>query len=108
MLFRSARLLAERAVAAAPQNADLLDTLAQAQAAEGQLDAAIATQKRAVSTAPDAPALRLTLARILVQAGDRAKAKTELDRLAALGDGFTQQADVRLLLQTLGPVLPGR
>jgi len=103
-----ARLLAERAVAAAPQNADLLDTLAQAQAAEGQLDAAIATQKRAVSTAPDAPALRLTLARILVQAGDRAKAKTELDRLAALGDGFTQQADVRQLLQTLGPVLPGR
>lgn len=103
-----ARMLAERAVAAAPQNADLLDTLAQAQAAEGQLGAAVATQKTAVAAAPQTPALRLTLARLLVQAGERAKAKAELDRLAALGDGFGQQADVRQLLQTLGPVLPGR
>ena len=103
-----ARMLAERAVAAAPQNADLLDTLAQAQAAEGQLDTAISTQKSAVAAAPQAPALRLTLARILVQAGERAKARTELERLAALGDDFGQQADVRQLLQTLGPVLQGR
>jgi tetratricopeptide (TPR) repeat protein len=103
-----ARALAERAVATAPQNAALLDTLAQAQAAEGQLDAALATQNSAVAAAPQAPALRLNLARILLQAGDRAKAKTELDRLAALGDGFSQQADVRQLLQTLGPSLSGR
>ena len=103
-----ARALAERAVATAPQNPALLDTLAQAQAAEGQLDTALATQRSAVAAAPQTPALRLNLARILLQAGERAKAKAELDRLAALGDGFSQQADVRQLLQTLGPSLPGR
>ncbi len=103
-----ARGLAERAVAAAPQNADLLDTLAQAQAAEGQFDTAATTQRAAVAAAPQAPALRLTLARILLQGGERAKAKAELDRLAALGDGFGQQSEVRQLLQTLGPSLPGR
>lgn len=103
-----ARTLAERAVASAPQNADLLDTLAQAQAAEGQLSAAVSTQKSAVAAAPQAHALRLTLARILLQAGERAKAKAELERLTALGDGFAQQAEVRQLLQSLGPALPGR
>ena len=103
-----ARGLAERAVAAAPQNADLLDTLAQAQAAEGQFDAAANTQRAAVAAAPQTPVLRLTLARILLQGGERAKAKAELDRLAGLGDGFAQQAEVRQLLQTLGPSLPGR
>ncbi len=103
-----ARALAERAVATALRNPALLDTLAQAQAAEGQLDTALATQRSAVAAAPQTPALRLNLARILLQAGERAKAKAELDRLAALGDGFSQQADVRQFLQTLGPSLPGR
>ncbi len=103
-----ARALAERAVAAAPHHAALLDTLAQAQVADGQLAAAVATQQSAVAAAPNSPALRLTLARVLVQAGARAKAKAELERLAALGDGFGQQADVRALLQSLGPSLPGR
>lgn len=103
-----ARALAEQAVATAPQHPHLLDTLALALATEGQLDAALATQRSAVAAAPQAPALRLNLARILLQAGERAKAKAELERLAALGDGFSQQADVRQLLQTLGPSLPGR
>jgi predicted Zn-dependent protease len=61
-----------------------------------------------VAAAPQAHALRLTLARILLQAGERAKAKAELERLTALGDGFAQQAEVHQLLQSLGPALPGR
>ena len=100
--------LAERATAAAPGQPALLDTLAQAQAAESQLAAAVDTQRRAVALAQDAEGMRLTLARLLIQAGERAKAKAELERLAALGDGFAQQADVRQLLQTLAPALPGR
>lgn len=100
--------LAERAAATAPGEPALLDTLAQAQAAEQQVAAAVDTQRRAVALAQDAEGLRLTLARLLIQAGERAKAKAELERLAALGDGFAQQADVRQLLQTLAPALPGR
>ena len=100
--------LAQRAAAAAPGQPALLDTLAQAQAAENDLAAAVDTQRRAVALAQNAEGMRLTLARLLIQAGERAKAKAELERLAQLGDGFAQQADVRQLLQTLAPALPGR
>ena len=75
---------------------------------EGKLDDAVDTQKKAVAGAPAAPDLRLTLAKLMIQAGDRAKAKAELNKLALMGPAYPQQAEVRQLLQTLGPALPGR
>ena len=51
--------------------------------------------------APDAPALRLTLAKLYAKAGDKALAKSELERLAQLGGRFAGQAEVARLLKTL-------
>ena len=100
--------LAERAVQAAPHRAELLDTLAQAQASENLLKDAIETQQRAVVLAPDAHELRLRLAQLLLQAGEKARAKAELDRLAALGDQFAQQAEVAVLRSTLTTLVSRR
>ena len=100
--------LAQRAVQVAPDQPSLLDTLAQAQAAEGQLSDAVQTQRRAVALAPGEPALALALARYLLQSGDKAQAKVELDRLATLDSAFAQQAEVAQLRGALSPALPGR
>ena len=96
-----ATALAERAVAGAPDEPALLDTLAQALASENNLSRAIETQKRAVAIAPEAGELRLNLARWLIQTGDKAQAKGELDRLAKLGKQFKQQEEVTRLNDSL-------
>ncbi len=97
-----AMVYAQRAVAAAPNQPALLDTLAQAHAAEQQIGQAIRLQKQALALRPDDPALRLTLARFYRQAGEKRLAKAELDRLQALGERFAGQAEVAALLQGLG------
>lgn len=76
---------AERAAELAPRSASVLDTLALAQAADKQFPKAIATQRKAIEIAPGDMTLRLNLARIALQAGDKTLAKGELDRLAAAG-----------------------
>ena len=93
--------MAKRAVQAAPNRAELLDTLAQAQASENLLKEAIETQQRAVVLEPDRHEIRLRLAQLLLQAGEKAKAKSELDRLAALGTAFDQHAEVTVLRSKL-------
>lgn len=93
---------AERAVRAAPNRPALMDTLALAHAADNQPAKAIAVQQRALAMRPDDAFLRLNLARFLAQAGDKRAAKTELDRLAALGDRFAKQDEVAALTKGLG------
>lgn len=100
--------VAQRAVAAKPYEPAVLDTLAQAQAADGQADEAVKTQRQAVALAPESPDLRLALARLLILAGERAQAKTELDKLAKLESRFAHQDEVAKLQKTLVAVLPGR
>ncbi len=94
--------LAQRAAAAAPDEPAVLDTLAQALAASGEVDDAIETQSRAVRLAPATAELRLSLARLLLQAGEKARAKTELQRLSELGTSFRHHDDVQQLLRSLG------
>lgn len=93
---------AERAVKAAPNMPALMDTLALASAADGQLPRAITLQKQVLAMRPDDPFLRLNLARFYAQAGEKRLAKAELDRLAALGERFPQQAEAAALLKRLG------
>ncbi len=93
---------AERAVKASPDRPALRDTLAQALAAENQLPQALAMQKSALALRPDDPHLRLNLAKLHAQAGEKKLAKTELDRLALLGDRFPRQAEVAAVLKGLG------
>lgn len=94
--------LARRAALLAPRQPAVLDTLAEALAAEGRLVEAVTTQRQAVQQAPNLPEFRLTLAKLLITNGDRAEAKQELARLAGLGLGFPKQAEVGELLSSLG------
>jgi putative PEP-CTERM system TPR-repeat lipoprotein len=94
--------LAEQAVQLAPTSAALLDTLATSYAQEKQLGKAVEAQSRAVALSPDAPQYRLSLARLQIQAGNKAAARTELDKLAQLGSGYSAQAEVARLIKQLG------
>ena len=96
------------AVAAAQQANDLLpgrpplmDTLALALAAENKLPKAIEIQKSAIARDPNNPALKLTLAKLLIKSGDKAYARAELEDLAKLGPKFRDQAEVAALLKSL-------
>jgi cellulose synthase operon protein C len=93
--------LAQKAVALAPTNPTMLDTLAYTLVAEKRFDDALAAQKRAVELAPNLNPLRLNLARIATQAGDKTLARDELSRLKALGAAYKQQAEVKKLLESL-------
>lgn len=96
--------LAQRAVELSPNRPDVLDTLALAQAAERDFAGALRTQRKAVELAPGDPVLRLGLARIAIQAGDVALARTELERLSRLSSRFKEQAEAQRLLKGLPPV----
>lgn len=96
-----ATALAEQANALMPDRPMLLDTLAAALAAEGQPKKALEVQVRAVALAPQDPALKLQLARLLIRNDQKDRARAELDGLAKLGDRFADQAEVARLLKTL-------
>uniref|UniRef100_UPI0037CB0BF8 tetratricopeptide repeat protein n=1 Tax=Roseateles sp. TaxID=1971397 RepID=UPI0037CB0BF8 len=92
---------AKRAVELQPTNAAIVDTLGLALAADKQFEAALATQKKAIELAPNSRGLKLNLARIAMQSGDKALAKSELQALEKLGTTFPQHAEVKRLLSTL-------
>lgn len=94
--------LAQRALKLAPNRPPLMDTLAFAQAASGQLGPALALQKAVVEMSPDEPVYRLSLARLQIQAGEKEPARENLNQLAKRGAGFAQQAEVARLLAQLG------
>ena len=93
--------LAQKANEILPDQPALMDTLAYLLALENQWQPAIDLQKRAMAAAPQNEGLRLTLAKIYVQAGQKAQARTELETLAKLGDKFAGQAEVKQLLAAL-------
>ncbi len=87
----------ERANALQPNHPAYLDTLAEILAAQGQLERALQAQQAAVGLAPNFHPHRLNLARFYLQAGRKSEAADELKTLAALGDKFSQQAEVKKL-----------
>jgi predicted Zn-dependent protease len=92
-----ATAMAERANRLAPNEPGFMDTLAHALAADGKLERAIEVQTRALNLNAQAHGRRLNLARIYLQAGDRASARRELETLARLGDRFPRQSEVQAL-----------
>ncbi|MEO5732620.1 MAG: tetratricopeptide repeat protein, partial [Rubrivivax sp.] len=94
--------LAQRAVSLAPVSAPMLDTLAAAQARNGQAQEAVKTQTKAVDLAPGVDSLRLQLARLHLQSGDKDKAREELTRLVARGADSPQKPEAERLLKQLG------
>lgn len=94
--------MAEKAVALAPEQPDMLDTLARALALEGKIPRAIEVQKAAVAKAGAASApFKLQLAKLYVDAGENRLAEQELSALAALGDKFGDQGEVQRLRRML-------
>ena len=93
---------AEKAVAHAPNVPNVLDTYALALAEDKQWDKALATQKRVVQLDPKGNDYRLNLARYLIQTGDKAQARAELDRLSKLGNAYVKQVEVAKLMKEAG------
>jgi putative PEP-CTERM system TPR-repeat lipoprotein len=73
---------AEQAVAQAPNNASLLDTLAHALVADKQAARAVATGKQALEKDPNNLGLRVSIAKVYLEAGEKALASAEADKLA--------------------------
>jgi len=93
--------LAEKANELLPNHPAVMDTLAYVLALEKQPQRAVELQKKAMALAPQNNGLRLTLARIYIESGDKANARTELETLAKLGDKYAAQDEVTRLLGTL-------
>ena len=92
---------AEKANELQPNQPALMDTMAIALAAEKRVDQAIDLQKKAVALAPASNTLRLTLARLHVQAGQKPQARELLESLSALGEKLPEHAEVKSLMAGL-------
>jgi len=95
--------LAERALALAPDQAPLLDTLAEALAAEGQVVRAIEVSQRLLLLQPEQAGHHLRLARFYLRNQQKDKALAELDMLTALGARYDGQTEVSRLRQSAMP-----
>lgn len=93
--------LAERAQKSMPDSPEVLDTYSAALLGAGQVQQALAVQRRAVDLAPANPQLRLQLARAALGAGDRALAQRELKSLSDLGAAFAGSDEVMRLLKSI-------
>jgi cellulose synthase operon protein C len=93
--------LAERANAAAPRQAPFIDTLAVLLSERKEHARAIELQKEAVALQPGTPLFKLNLAKIYLNAEDKAAAKPLLEELKGMGDKYGGQAEVERLLQGL-------
>jgi putative PEP-CTERM system TPR-repeat lipoprotein len=92
---------AERATKLAPNQPPFMDTLAMLLAQKGDYAGAIELLNNALKIQPLNAAIRLNLARVYVQAGEKVRAKTELDTLAKLGEKFPAQPEVSAMLKSL-------
>lgn len=93
--------MAQRAAKLAPNSVDAFDTLAMALASDKQWQAAVDAQRKVIVLAPNAAAPKVKLARLLIDAGKKSEAETELKALQALGGKFERQAEVDALLKQL-------
>lgn len=93
--------LAEKAYKLAPEQASVADTLGTLLVVKGDIDRGLELIKKANSLAPNNPTFKLNLAKALIKAGKNADAKKELDELAALGEKFPANGEVKELLQGL-------
>lgn len=94
--------LAEKAATLAPQQPQVLDTLARAYAGSGQLAQAVDTQRRAVLLAPHDRGLLLSLAQLQLQAGEAENARASFIQLTRIGLGTPLSPEADQLRQTLG------
>jgi len=92
---------AEKANQMAPNQPAIMDTLAMLLAERGDTARALELLREALRRQPQGTPIRLNLAKVLIQTGDRTAARKELEELAKLGDKFNNQAEVSALLKSL-------
>ncbi|MEO7010121.1 MAG: XrtA/PEP-CTERM system TPR-repeat protein PrsT, partial [Caldimonas sp.] len=92
---------AEKANSLMPNQPAFMDTLATLLADSGKFKEAIDLQKKVVELQPADNSYRLNLAKIYIKSGDKTLARSELERLAQLGDKFPAQKEVHELQGTL-------
>ncbi len=97
-----AKQFALKAAQAAPYSAPVLDTLAQAFAAEGNAAKAVEVQTQVVALMPRAINYRIQLTRFHLQAGDKKKVREELERIRSQLGTAPMPAEVQSLLQQVG------
>ena len=88
----------ERALKVQPDRPEILDTLAQIQVSQKQYTKAVEALKMAINRATDPAPLRLSLARVYIEAKDRPNAINELEKLIALGKSSPYYLPARKLL----------
>ena len=91
----------EKANKLRPDQPALMDTLAMILGEGNQLAKAIDIEKKVVELRPEHHPYRLSLAKLYIDAGNKAQARAELEQLARLGGKFAGQAEVAELLKAL-------
>jgi putative PEP-CTERM system TPR-repeat lipoprotein len=92
---------AEKAYKLKPDNAAVVDTLGWMLVERGDATRGVELLQKAVSAAPNAQEIRYHLAQAWVKAGDKAKARNELERLLSTDAKFPQQDEALALLKQL-------
>ena len=92
---------AERAYKLKPDSPAVADTLGWILVEQGNTKRGLELLQKAVTAAPKAPEIRYHLAQAWLKAGDKSKARDELERLLATHAGFPQQAEAEKLLEQL-------
>lgn len=92
---------AEKANRLIPDQPAFMDTWAMLLSEKGEHVKAIELQAKALRAQPANNSFRLNLAKIYLAAGEKAKARAELDALDKLGDKIPVHAEVAALIKTL-------
>ncbi len=92
---------AEAALALSPDNPATLDTLGWNLIKAGQHQRGLDLIKKALAKSPDAAEIQWHLAAGLNKAGDRVRARQEIERLLSSGVAFPQETEARKLLDSL-------
>lgn len=88
---------AEKANQLSPNQPPFMDTWAMLLADKGEVSQATEMLRKALAISPQASAIQLNLAKVLISAGRKDEARKELEALAKLGDKFPGQAEVAKL-----------
>ena len=92
---------AEQASKLAPESAAVMDTLGWILVEQGNLKRGVPVLEQATSRAPESNDIRYHLAVGLHKAGDKARARKEIEQALANGKSFAQMDEARALLKQL-------
>ena len=92
---------AEKAYALAPTSPNILDTYGWMLFQKGDVKRAVELLTEAAGRAPKAGEIRLHLAQALIESGDKAAARKELEAILQLGADVPQRAEAQALLAKL-------